>query len=152
MELPNRLTLREVFMEINGTIEGAADIAVENEGELYLWSFANTANDPQGVFRAINMSVRAGGKFEPLTAEGAPRLALHVQRMEVNAHGYVRANNLLMTTQNLTIDLSGKVLIIVMLVVSSLGEVQGTLSGSRHWRPVYVRTYLYLPVLTCTLL
>ena len=115
MELPSRLTLREVFMEINGTIEGVADIAVENDGELYLWSFANTANDPQGVFRAINVSVRAGGKFEPLTADGAPRLALHLQRMEVNAHGYVRTNNLLLTTQNLTIDLSGNDVISLLL-------------------------------------
>ena len=123
MELPCRLTLCEVFVELNGSIEGAADIVVENEGELYLWSFASTANDPQGVSRAISVSVRAGGKFEPLTAEGAPRLALHLQQMEVNTHGYVHSNNLLMTTQNLAIDLSGNVLIIIMLVVISLGEV-----------------------------
>ena len=83
-------------MELNGSTEGAADIAVENEGELYLWSFASTTKDPQGVSRAISVSVRAGGKFEPLTAEGAPRLALHLQRMEVNTHGYVHSNNLLM--------------------------------------------------------
>jgi hypothetical protein len=34
--------MREVWAEINGTIIGLDDISVENEGELYIWSYANT--------------------------------------------------------------------------------------------------------------
>jgi len=94
-------------MQQNGTVEGASDLAIEDNGELYLWSYARTSGDPEGVFRAVNISVRPGGKFEPLTVEGAAKMVLKLTRFTVNAFGYVRTNDLAVTTENFTIDLSG---------------------------------------------
>ena len=100
------MTLREVWAEINGTIEGMDVIAIENEGELYIWSYANTNGLKEGEIQATNISVRAGGKFEPLMAE--KQMNLYVTRLIVNGNGYVRTNNLKMNATNVTIDLSGK--------------------------------------------
>jgi hypothetical protein len=36
IEIPERIAMREVWAEINGTIIGLDDISVENEGELYI--------------------------------------------------------------------------------------------------------------------
>ena len=94
-------------MQQNGTVEGASDLAIEDNGALHLWSYARTSGDPEGVFRAVNISVRPGGKFEPLTVEGAAKMVLKLTRFTVNAFGYVRTNDLAVTTENFTIDLSG---------------------------------------------
>jgi hypothetical protein len=37
--------MREVWAEINGTIIGLDDISVENEGELYIWSYGKIYGD-----------------------------------------------------------------------------------------------------------
>ena len=94
-------------MQQNGTVEGASDLAIEDKGELYLWSYARTAGDPEGVFRAVKISVRPGGKFEPLTVHGAAKMVLKLTSFTVNAFGYVRTNNLSVTAENFTVDLSG---------------------------------------------
>lgn len=107
IEVPNKVTVREVWAEINGTIEGMDVIAIENEGELYIWSYANTAGYKAGEIVATNISVRAGGKFEPLTA--VEQMQLYVTRLIVNGNGYVRTNNLRLNATNVTIDLSGNV-------------------------------------------
>lgn len=99
------MTLREVWVEINGTIEGMDVINVENDGELYIWSYANTDKYDEGQLLATNISVRAGGKFEPLTAE--KQMKLNVTRLVINGNGYVRTNNLQLSATNVTIDLSG---------------------------------------------
>lgn len=99
------MTLREVWVEINGTIEGMDVINVENDGELYIWSYANTDGYNEGQLLATNISVRAGGKFEPLTAE--KQLKLNVTRLVINGNGYVRTNNIQLSATNVTIDLSG---------------------------------------------
>lgn len=102
------MTLREVWAEINATIEGMDVIAVENEGELYLWSYANTDGQDEGVITATNISIRAGGKFEPLSAE--KQMNLIVARLVINGNGYVRTNSLKLNATNVTIDLSGRYL------------------------------------------
>ena len=48
MEVPNEVTLREVWMEVNGTVEGAQHIAIEDEGELYIWAHAKSDGYSQG--------------------------------------------------------------------------------------------------------
>ena len=106
IEVPSKVTLREVWAEINGTIEGMNVIAVENDGELYIWSYANSDGYKEGQLVATNISVRAGGKFEPLTA--VKQMNLVVTRLVVNGNGYVRTNNLKLNATNVTIDLSGK--------------------------------------------
>ncbi|XP_060557569.1 uncharacterized protein LOC132717977, partial [Ruditapes philippinarum] len=105
IEVPSKVTLREVWAEINGTIEGMNVIAVENEGELYIWSYANSDGYKEGQLVATNISVRAGGKFEPLTA--VEQMNLIVTRLVVNGNGYVRTNSLKLNATNVTIDLSG---------------------------------------------
>jgi len=96
-------------MEQNGTVEGASDLAIEENGTLYLWSYARTSGDPEGVFRATNISVRPGGMFVPLTVDGAAKMVLILTRFTVNGFGYVRTNDLAITAENVTIDLSGNV-------------------------------------------
>ena len=98
--------MREVWAEINGTIIGLDDISVENEGELYIWSYANTEGHDEGTLKLTNISVRAGGKFEPLTAVKV--MTINVTRVLVNGNGYVRTNHLQLHSINVTIDLSGK--------------------------------------------
>ena len=94
-------------MHQNGTVEGASDLAIEDKAVLYLWSHARTAGDPEGVFRAVNISVRPGGKFEPITVDGAAKMVLKLTRFTVNAFGYVYTNDLSITAENFTIDLAG---------------------------------------------
>lgn len=105
LEIPERIAMREVWAEINGTIIGLDDISVENEGELYIWSYANTEGLPEGSLQLTNISVKAGGKFEPLTAEKV--INITVIRVLVNGNGYVRTNHLKLHAVNVTIDLSG---------------------------------------------
>ena len=97
-------------MEVNGTVEGAQDIAIEDEGELYIWSHANSHGHSQGVIQAINISVRAGGKFEPLTAHDGPRMELRTTRLTVNGFGYIRVNDIHIRTGNLTVDVGGELM------------------------------------------
>ena len=85
---------------------GLDDISVENEGELFIWSYANTHGDPQGTFSVTNISVRAGGKMEPLTS-GAIQMTVVAVTVVVNGRGYIRTNDLQMNATNVTIDLSG---------------------------------------------
>lgn len=49
--MPNQVAVRGVWVEINGTVEGAQDLAIENEGEVLIWSYANTLGDPVGTFK-----------------------------------------------------------------------------------------------------
>ena len=105
MLIPDRVTLRDVWVELNATVSGMDEITVENGGQLYIWSYAKTEGFPSGEFHTTNISIRAGGKFEPLTAEEQMRLV--VTRVVVNGNGYFRTNNLYLDAVNVTIDLSG---------------------------------------------
>ena len=105
MELPTRVTIRDVWLALNCTLTGMDEIAVENNGELYIWSYANTAGQPRGVIVATNITVRAGGKFEPLAADKT--LQINVTNLIVNGNGYLRTNDLVVYAYQLTIDLSG---------------------------------------------
>ena len=105
MLIPDRVTLRDVWCEINATVSGMDEITIENAGELYIWSYARTTGFPAGEFHTTNISVRAGGKIEPLTAE--TQMKLVVTRIVVNGNGYFRTNSLYLDVVNVTIDLSG---------------------------------------------
>ncbi|KAL4226615.1 hypothetical protein ACF0H5_014598 [Mactra antiquata] len=106
IEVPAKVTLRDVWVEINGTIEGMDVVTIENEGGLYIWSYANTDGYNEGQIIATNITVRAGGIFEPLAAEKV--MKLNVTRLIVNGNGYVRGNHLELGATNVTIDLSGE--------------------------------------------
>lgn len=115
LEIPKRVTLRDVWAEINATVSGMDEITVENNGELYVWSYARTDGYPEGEIHCTNISVRAGGKFEPLTA--VQQIKLVVTRVVVNGNGYFRTNSLYLDAVNVTIDLSGKVLLVYIMAV-----------------------------------
>ena len=105
MLIPDRVTLRDVWVEINATVSGMGEITIENAGELYIWSYARTEGYPAGEFHTTNISIRAGGKFEPLTVE--TQMKLVAVRVVVNGNGYLRTNNLYLDAVNVTVDLSG---------------------------------------------
>ena len=105
MLIPDRVTLRDVWVEINATVSGMDEITMENAGELFIWSYARTEGYPAGEFHTTNISIRAGGKFEPLTVE--TQMKLVVVRVVVNGNGYFRTNNLYLDAVNVTVDLSG---------------------------------------------
>lgn len=98
--------MRDVWAELNATLIGIDEVVVENNGELYIWSYANTIGFPEGTINVTNITIRAGGKFEPLTAE--KRMRLEAVRVIVNGKGYLRTNNLELHSTNVTIDLSGQ--------------------------------------------
>lgn len=107
IEIPQRITMREVWAELNGTIIGLEDISVENGGKLYIWSYANTEGSPEGTLQLPNIAVKAGGKFEPLTTANNIVMKINVTTITINGNGYVRTNHLELYAVNCTIDLSG---------------------------------------------
>ena len=85
-------------------------MTVEDRGELYVWSYAHTDGDTVGTMKLENITIRAGGKFEALTADGSGyNMMIQTTMFTVNGHGYFRTNELHLTTENLTVDLSGMV-------------------------------------------
>lgn len=67
--VPDRVTVREVWAELNGTLEGTDDISVENDGELFIWSHARSFEQPAGEIHLDQLSVRSGGKVQALSAD-----------------------------------------------------------------------------------
>ena len=59
-----------------------------------------------GEIHCVNISVRAGGKFEPLTA--IEQIKLVATKVHVNGNGYFRTNSLYLQAVNVTVDLSGR--------------------------------------------
>ncbi|CAH1775844.1 unnamed protein product, partial [Owenia fusiformis] len=136
-KMPVRITLRDVWMENNGTIKQVEDIGIENGGKMHLWSLGHKEGEPNGAYRFENISIRAGGLFEPLTADGASRMALNMTRLTVNGRGVMRCNDIHMEMENMTVDLSGEVHADFTGFASSDGDGQGidqingrTLGGS----------------------
>ena len=107
MLIPDRVTLRDVWVELYATIFGMGVITVENGSVLYVWSYAKTYGKPDGEIHCINISVRAGGKFKPVIAE--TQMKLVVVRVVVNGKGYLRTNSLYLEAVNVTVDLSGEI-------------------------------------------
>ncbi|XP_070535283.1 uncharacterized protein [Ptychodera flava] len=110
LELPRRAVMRDVWMEVNGTLADIEDFTVESGGLLYFWSYGSTRNQIDGVYQFVNMTIRADGKFELLTVADYNRMVLNLTSlMEVKAGGYVRTNDMLVIAENITIDVAGDV-------------------------------------------
>ncbi|XP_070535280.1 uncharacterized protein [Ptychodera flava] len=110
LELPRRAVMRDVWMEVNGTLSDIEDFTVESGGLLYFWSYGSTRNKIDGVYQFVNMTIRADGKFELLTVADYNRMVLNLTSlMEVKAGGYVRTNDMLVIAENVTIDVAGDV-------------------------------------------
>ncbi len=108
LEVPPRLSLRDVWMEINGTLADALDFVVDSGGELYLWSYGMSRDEQEGTFDCVNMTVRSDGKLEMLTVDDGNEMTLKLTTMIVNAGGYVRTNQLHLVAENMTIDVAGE--------------------------------------------
>ena len=107
LDVPVRLTVRDVWMELNCTLERARDITVENNGQLYMWSNGHSAGSDRGTFIFDKVYVRAGGKYEALTADAGARMKLEITTLVINGHGYLRTNEIHIQAENITVDLSG---------------------------------------------
>lgn len=102
------VVMREVFWENNGTVSGVDEFTVENQARLYIWSHGRTVGRPNGQYALTNVSVKAGGRAEFLTADSGPVVELMVTRLIINGKGVVRTNHLRLTSVNVSVDLSGR--------------------------------------------
>lgn len=109
IEVPSRLSLREVWMEVNGTLSEAHDYVIDRSGELYLWSAAHSKDEKAGVFVFGNISVRSRGRLYLSSQPQGDQIILNTTRFVVNAGGVVKANNLLVSAVNATVDVGGNV-------------------------------------------
>ena len=107
------VVMREVFWENNGTVSGVDEFTVENQARLYMWSHGRTVGRPNGQYALTNVSVKAGGRAEFLTADSGPVVELMVTRLIINGKGVVRTNHLRLTAVNVSVDLSGRGLIVM---------------------------------------
>lgn len=109
LEVPPRLSLREVYMEVNGTLADSDDYTIDRNGKLFLWSGGRSLAEQPGHFRFINISIRSLGKLESTTLPGHDRVTLHVTRFVVNAGGLASVNDFRLVAVNATIDVAGTV-------------------------------------------
>lgn len=109
IEVPSRLSLREVWMEVNGTLSEAGDYVIDRNGELYLWSAAHSKDEREGVFEFGNISVRSRGQLYLTSEPPDSQIVLNATRFVVNAGGVVKANNLLVSAVNATVDVGGNI-------------------------------------------
>lgn len=109
LELPNRLSLREVYMEVNGSLAESRDYVIDRHGQLFLWSGGNSVGEERGVFRFVNISVRSRGLLYTTTLPRQSRVTVNLTRLTVNAGGRVSGNDLKIVAVNITIDVAGKV-------------------------------------------
>lgn len=100
--------MREVYFDNNGTIFGVDEFTIENEARLYLWSHGCTRGLSEGQYAVINITIKAGGKAELLSAETGQAFNLFVSSLTINGNGALRTNRLKLTAINVTVDLSGK--------------------------------------------
>ncbi|XP_038052472.1 uncharacterized protein LOC119725183 [Patiria miniata] len=107
LELPPRLSMRDVWMEINGTLADVGDFTVDSGGMLHMWSYGNSRDQPPGRYECVNMTVRSDGKLEMLTVQDESEFTFELKRFVVNAGGYVRTNQLHVIAEDLTIDVAG---------------------------------------------
>ncbi len=107
LRLPPRLSMRDVWMEFNGTLAGVDDFTIDSGGALSMWSYGNSLDQPHRRYECVNVTVRSDGKLEMLTVKGEAELTLELKLFVVNAGGYVRANRLHLIAENLTIDVAG---------------------------------------------
>ena len=108
LRLPPRLSMRDVWMEINGTLADVGDFTIDSGGALSMWSYGNSLDQPSGRYKCVNVTVRSDGKFEMLTVKDEAEFTLDLKLFVVNAGGYVRTNRLHLIAEDLTVDVAGK--------------------------------------------
>lgn len=107
LSLPKRVSLREVWMYVNGSLSDSQEYVVDKDGELHLWSGGNSEGEPEGTFVFVNISMRARGHLIATTLAGHGKMAVQCERMVINAGGKFISNDVHLTAVNITIDAAG---------------------------------------------
>lgn len=107
LSLPNRVSLREVWMYVNGSVSDSQEYVVDRDGELHLWSGGNSEGEPEGTFVFVNISVRARGRMFATTLAGHGKMAVQCKRMLVNAGGKFMSNDVHLTAARIIVDAAG---------------------------------------------
>ena len=105
--LPKRVSLREVWMYVNGSVSDSEEYVVDRDGQLHLWSGGNSEGEPEGTFVFVNVSIRARGRLFATTLAGHGKMAVQCNRMVINAGGKFISNDVHLTAVNITIDAAG---------------------------------------------
>ena len=113
--LPKRVSLREVWMYVNGSLSDSEEYVIDRDGELHLWSGGNSEGEKEGMFVFVNVTVRARGRLYATTLPGHGKMHVKSSRTVINAGGKVISNDFHLTAVNLTIDAAGKYFIIQFL-------------------------------------
>ena len=108
LEVPRRLSLREVYMEINGTLADSDDYTIDRDGKLFLWSGGQSLGEKKGHFRFINMSIKSLGLLHTTKIQGHGPVSLHTTRFVVNAGGLASVDDFFLYSVNATIDVAGE--------------------------------------------
>ena len=107
LEVPRRLSLREVYMEVNGTLADSNDYTIDRNGKLYLWSGGNSLGESIGHFRFVNLSVKSKGLLHTTKLPNHGPVSLHMTRFVINAGGLASVDDFYLESVNATIDVAG---------------------------------------------
>ena len=107
LEVPRRLSLREVYMEVNGTLADSDDYTIDRNGKLYLWSGGNSLGENLGHFRFVNLSIKSRGLLHTTKLPDHGPVSLHMIRFVVNAGGLASVDDFYLESVNATIDVAG---------------------------------------------
>ena len=107
LDIPRKLYLRDVWMEVNGTVSDSVEYIIDQRGSLSLWSIGSTVNCQKGHYNFVNLTVRSQGLLYTTAVNSTEKVTVNVTRMVVNAGGVVSGNNLEIKSTNLTVDMAG---------------------------------------------
>ena len=108
LEIPKKLYLRNVWMEVNGTISDSLEYTIDKRGSLSVWSTGHTLNYPKGFYHFYNLTVRSEGLLYATATDLASLVTVNATRIVVNAGGKISGNRLKTESTNLTVDMAGK--------------------------------------------
>ena len=107
LSLPKRVSLREVWMHVNGSMSDSEEYVIDRDGVLHLWSGGNSEGEKEGTFVFRNITVKARGRLYATTLRGHGKMNVKSTRMVINAGGKIVANEVHLTGVNLTVDDAG---------------------------------------------
>lgn len=117
LEIPSKLYLRNVWMEVNGTISDSLEYTIDQKGSLSVWSTGHTANYPKGFYHFHNLTVRSQGLLYATATDRNTEVTVNATLTVVNAGGVISGNRLRVESTNLTVDMAGNETFVVMCCV-----------------------------------
>jgi hypothetical protein len=103
-----RTNLREVFIDVNGTLATVTKVNVDKDGWLRVSSVGNSPGLPPGSYFMEDVIVKADGRLLPLTLANRTQVTTNITRLAVKAGGRVNFNSYHLKTYNLTVDAFGE--------------------------------------------